>query len=267
MPYSPTTWTNGVTAANASHMNNLEAQYGEATNSFEQDLFTAFVLTGGVGSKDGTTVNQLDVTSGAAFLLQSDGTLRRRAWGASTAGQFTTSTPSTFYYLDINPDGTFSWGTSHSGVANHLTICNASTDGSGNINVVTDTRVLNTTLFNAGGGVTIAGTFNGALGGGITSSDDGTNHDTTIGTQRPAGTARSLLLQSWNGSAAQNAFSVGTGGFHAAAYVDDSGNLFKGSNKYVLLQSNGGGSAGQTLWVGTTDPTTNAAEGDVWVKA
>lgn len=33
------------------------------------------------------------------------------------------------------------------------------------------------------------------------------------------------------------------------------------------INSNGGGSAGTTIWVGTTDPGGSAAEGDIWIKA
>lgn len=146
MPYTPTNWSDNVTQGNHTTLNNLETQYLEATNSFEQDLFTGFVFSGLVCTKDGSVANQLDVTSGVAFPLQLDGTLRRRAMAASTAGQFTTSTPSTTYFLDLNRDGTWNWATTHSG-ASHLTVCSATTDGSGNILAVSDLRTLNTTLF------------------------------------------------------------------------------------------------------------------------
>jgi hypothetical protein len=35
----------------------------------------------------------------------------------------------------------------------------------------------------------------------------------------------------------------------------------------ALEKSAGGGAAGHVVWVGTTDPAANAAEGDVWIKA
>jgi hypothetical protein len=187
VPYTQTVWTNGVTAANQSHMSNLEQQYTEAVNSFEQELFTPFVFSGLVCSKDGTHANQLDVTSGIAFLLQSDNTLRRRATAASTTGQFTTSTHNTTYYLDLNVDGTFSFGTSHSGTANYLTICQLTTDGSGNISTVTDERQLNTTMFSgAAGSITInnsSGQIN-ADSGQITSDGSG---NLTVGGDLDAG--------------------------------------------------------------------------------
>jgi hypothetical protein len=140
MPFTPTTYTVGgpVTAAN---LNNGETQYAEASLSFERDLFAAFVYSGLVATKNGVTVNQLDVTTGIAFLLQSaDNTLRRQAPAASTAGQFLTATPSTTYYLFLNADGTWTWGTASVPPAYSLLICQATTDGSGNILVVTDVR-------------------------------------------------------------------------------------------------------------------------------
>ena len=57
MPYTATTWTNGTTALNSTHLTNLETQYTEATNSLEQDLFTAFVFSGLVATKDGRTLS------------------------------------------------------------------------------------------------------------------------------------------------------------------------------------------------------------------
>ena len=44
MAYTPTTWVQNVTPGNSTNMNHLESQYTEAINSFEQDLFTPFVL-------------------------------------------------------------------------------------------------------------------------------------------------------------------------------------------------------------------------------
>lgn len=146
MPYTPTTWVSGSTPVDAPEQNNLETQYTEATNSIEQDLLTAFTISGMVCTKNGTNAKQLDVTAGVTLIKQTDGTLRRRATSASTTNQFLTATPSTTYFLDLNPDGTFSWGTAHSAVTNHLTVASVTTDASGNINVITDTRTLNATL-------------------------------------------------------------------------------------------------------------------------
>lgn len=146
MPYAPTAWTNGSTALSAAALNNIETEYTEATNSFEQDIFQAFVFSGLVSTKDGTTATQLDVTAGVAFVKQTDGTLRRRAPTSST--QSTSGHPSTVMYLDLNPDGTWSFATTHSGVANYLPIAQVSTDGSSNISTVTDERVTTINFFN-----------------------------------------------------------------------------------------------------------------------
>ncbi|HET8905477.1 MAG TPA: LamG domain-containing protein, partial [Ktedonobacterales bacterium] len=89
-----------------------------------------------------TATTQLDVASGTAYLLQSDGT-NARCDVVST--NFTTVTINTTYFLDLNPDGSWSWGTSHSGVTNHLTVASVATDGSGNAVGVTDLRPLNPT--------------------------------------------------------------------------------------------------------------------------
>lgn len=145
MPYTPTAWVNGTTPVNQTNMNHLETSYTESSLSFEPDQFTAgFILSGLVATKDGVTATQLDVTAGTAYILQADGTTRQRKLASFNE---TTATPSTTYYLDFNPDGTVSWGTSHSGQANYLPICQVTTDGSGNILAVTDKRTLSFTLF------------------------------------------------------------------------------------------------------------------------
>lgn len=143
MPYSPTTWTDGVTPADQVNMNHLETQYTEATNSIEQDLLTPFVLSGLTAAKDGTIANQLDVAAGVALVKQTDNTLRRWAPAAQT---FTTAVASTTYYLDLNPDGTLSWGTAHSTQANYLSICQVTTDASGNISGVADERAIGASM-------------------------------------------------------------------------------------------------------------------------
>jgi hypothetical protein len=145
MPYSPTSWVNGTTALSAAALNNIETEYTEATNSFEQDMLAAFVFSGLVATKDGTTATQLDVTAGVAFVKQTDGTLRRRA---PTATNFSTSgNPSAVMYLDLNPDGTWSWGTSHSTHTGYSPIAQVTTDTSSNILTVTDERATTINLF------------------------------------------------------------------------------------------------------------------------
>lgn len=143
-PYSPTTWVDNVTLGNQTRMNNLETQASIGTHALNPDLFTPFILSGINCTKDGSVANQLDIASGRAYLQMTDGTIGLIVVGADNT--HTTSTPSTTYYLDLNPDGTWSWATSHSVVANHLTICSVTTDGAGNISAVTMNRQINTTL-------------------------------------------------------------------------------------------------------------------------
>src|SRR5258708_29104910 len=133
------------TAVNA---NNIEAEYTEAILSIEQHLLTLFVLVGGVCTIHGGSPKQLDFTAIDAFLKQpvdasGQNTIR---WRHVAAGNSTSATASSTYFLDLNPDGTMSWATSHSGTANYLPICSVTTDGSQNLLVITDARGINTTL-------------------------------------------------------------------------------------------------------------------------
>lgn len=150
MAYTATTWVDGTTAGNHTTMNNLETQYTQAITSFEQDLWTPFVLSGLVCTKDGSVATQLDVTAGIAFLKQSaDNSLQRRAPGATN---FTTSTPSTTYFLYLQADGSWYWSTTNGPAPNSLHICNVVTDGSGNISTVQDFRVTVTSLLSGAAG-------------------------------------------------------------------------------------------------------------------
>lgn len=106
--------------------------------AYTQDLFSsAVVVSGGVATKDGTTANILDVTAIVAYTLQSDGSYRRISNAATT---FTTNVVSTTYYLDLNPDGSWWWGTAHTSQQNYLAIAQVTTDASANISAVTDER-------------------------------------------------------------------------------------------------------------------------------
>lgn len=148
MPFTPITFNTGSgPGIDGPSLNFIESQYAEAMLSFEQDLFTPFIFSGFVATKDGTTSTQLDVTAGVAFLKQADSTLRRQS--TSAVANFSTSGhPSTTMFLDYNPDGTWSWATTHSGVANALPIASVTTDAGANISTVTDARTLSTTLLN-----------------------------------------------------------------------------------------------------------------------
>lgn len=144
MPYTPINVVNGVTPLNATFGNTIQTQYAEASQSFNVDLFgPPFILEGFVATKDGTIANQLDVTAGVGYPLQSDGTLRRRSVASSNQ---TTSALSSTYFLYLQPDGTWYWSTTNAPAANSLAICTVTTDGSGNILAVTDARQLTTVL-------------------------------------------------------------------------------------------------------------------------
>lgn len=137
-PYAPTAWVDGTTALNQTRMNNLEGQSKVALASLNPDHITAaFVESGLTAVKDATTATTLDVMTGVAWLIMTDGTLAKISCPQTT---FTTVTINTTYYLDLNPDGSWSWATSHSAQANYLPICQVTTDGSGNISGVTDKR-------------------------------------------------------------------------------------------------------------------------------
>ena len=154
MPFTPTNVVNGTTAVNATWGNFVQTQYAEATNSFQPNLFTSFVLSGLYASKDATTATKLNVTAGTAAIPQADSTLRERSIAASSQ---TTVTINTTYYLFLNNDGTFTWGTTSTPPANSLAICQVTTDGSGNILTVTDKRVLTTGLLPSGTLVPVVG--------------------------------------------------------------------------------------------------------------
>ncbi|SRR5260221_615274 len=150
MPYTKTTFNSGIAPGiDAAVLNTMQTQYDEATQSFGPDTLSAFVLVGGVGTIHGGLPKQMDVTACTYYALQADNTLRRRVVNATF---FTTVTASATYFLDYNADGSTSWATTHSGAANYLTIASVTTDGSGNISVITDTRNIMPNLFPAGPG-------------------------------------------------------------------------------------------------------------------
>ncbi len=152
MPFTKTTFNSGAAPGiDAAVLNAIQTQYDEATQSFEKNLFQPFVLTGGICTIHGGLPKQMDVTTCTYYPVQaSDSTLRRRA---VLATNFTTVTASTTYFLDYNSDGTTSWGTAHSADVNALTIASVTTDGSGNISVITDTRPTVINLFVAAVGL------------------------------------------------------------------------------------------------------------------
>jgi hypothetical protein len=180
-PFASTTVVNGVTAANATIMNNIQTQSSVALHGFNGDLVTPFVLSGCVATRDGTNLKQLNVTAGSVYIKMTDNTIGLIATIASVTNQFLTSTPSTTYFLDINPDGTWSFATTHSAVTNHLTIASCTTDGSGNINVVTDARATSTTLLSGAVG---AAAFHTQVAFSPTSTYDALNIISKLGTDQ-----------------------------------------------------------------------------------
>jgi hypothetical protein len=220
MPYTPTGWVDGTTLGNQTRMNNLETQYQESVNSFEQDLFTPFVCFGLTCAKDGSIANQLDIASGVAFLLQTDGTLRRRAISSTTK---TTLTPSTTYYLYIQPDGTLYWSTTNSPAANSLAICHVTTDTSHNISAVTDARIRYTTLLpiaDQGLDFQVIGwiqaqspTQTGVPASGLVAMDAASS----------AGVAQGIFFRTWNGSTGFDPLSIGSAWVGPATAMNDNG--------------------------------------------
>ena len=107
------------------------------------DIFAGgFVVSGMTSSKNAGIATQLDVTSGICYVQQSSGGILRFT---PAADDFATADPSTTYYLDFQPDGTYSWGTAHSAQANYIPVAEVATDVLGQINTVTDRRTVKAT--------------------------------------------------------------------------------------------------------------------------
>jgi hypothetical protein len=158
MPFTkqgPYTAGGNFTFGNA---NNMEVQYDEARQTINAEAQAPFVEYGGVCTIHGGLPKQMDVTTCIYWPLQAvDYTIRERVINATF---FTTVTASTTYFLDFNPDGSTSWGTAHSGVTNYVPIASVTTDGSGNIAVITDVRPTNIHLWpSAVGAPAMAGKF------------------------------------------------------------------------------------------------------------
>lgn len=136
--YTKTTWADHSTMGNQTRMNNLETSASVGLYGLNPQLSGPFVHSGITCMKDGTVANQLDIASGYAFATMADGTTGFIS--VVSDNTHTTSTPSSTYYLFLKNDGTWQWGTTSTGPTNSLPICQATTDGSGNISVVTDVR-------------------------------------------------------------------------------------------------------------------------------
>jgi hypothetical protein len=161
---------------------------------------------------DGTHANQLDVAGGVALLRQSDSSLGRVAPSAAT---FQTVQINSTYYLDVNPDGSWSWAISHSGVSGALTIAQVTTDGSGNISTVTDERMGNSSLLAAMTGQLALPTLNGVTIGGGGSSPIAPALSFNAAAQlfdiwtMQQGAAQSMAFLCWNGTATEIVLALG----------------------------------------------------------
>lgn len=142
-------------------------------------LGNSCVFSGLTVTKDGSTASQVDVTAGVAYVKQSDGSLRRLNVAATN---FRTTSASATYYLDLNPDGTWSFTTGHSSQANYLNVATVTSDASANVSTVTQntTSQTITLLSSATGPVQLPNTkhfqsrismFRGNLAG-VTSTTD-----------------------------------------------------------------------------------------------
>jgi predicted outer membrane repeat protein len=245
-PYAPTTWADNSTPGNHTTLNNLESQAKVALHGFNPDLFTAFVEDGMVCTKDGTFSNQLDVTSGTAYITMTDGTLGQIDTAASTTSEFITSAATSTYHLYLQPDGSWYWSTSNSPQANSLYICSVLTDGSSNISTVTDQRTLSTTFLNnvtAGNGGAVYFNANLHFGGtqygtgGFVLFGDKLKLANPIIETTQSGGANGITFETWSGSANKVLLSIG-GQFNSAlSYFDNSGNLNLNGD---LISANGG---------------------------
>lgn len=229
--YAPGEAIPGIYPCALARMSNIgnSSVVNTPANVFEQDLFTPFVYEGYTCAKDGSVANQLDVAAGVAFVRQSsDNSLLRIA---NTSTTFDTTTPSATYFLDLNPDATWNWGTTHSGVTNHLTVCSVTTDGSGNISAVTDARVTLTTLLTdmvggvqIGGYLQVAGMPNGK-GTAPQIGYYGANNATQYWTPQ-SGSVQWHEFVVWNGTATKVPLGLGSAASgNAQAWVGDNGNL------------------------------------------
>ena len=101
------------------------------------------VVSGGEAEKNGSTANQLDITAIVVIQKDADGKLDRVELGSTNK---TTLVGSSTYYLSLVPGAIdYSWGALPD--APYVTIATVTTDGSGNIGAVTDTRPTTLTLF------------------------------------------------------------------------------------------------------------------------
>jgi len=96
-----------------------------------------WVVTGMEATKDTTINNKLNISAGIAYLETEPGKIERIKKDATS---FYTTTPSTYYRLELLPDKTYAFGTTPSGVIGAITLAMVETDLNGNISYVVDHR-------------------------------------------------------------------------------------------------------------------------------
>lgn len=266
-PFTATTVVNGVTPMNATLGNLMQTQAGIALNGFNGDLIgSGFVLSGITCAKDGSIANQLDVASGRAYALHSDGSVGLIVVASTT---FATATINTTYYLDLNPDGTWSWGTSHSGVANYLPICSVTTDASGNIKTVTDARVTTSPLL--GSGVLAPIVASSSVAASVTPSQAGTPSIGVTFGGAPAvsgdSAARSALFDGSSGyvNAPTTGLPTGSGAFTLECWVKASAFVATYPNLALALGEINTGTGAMGVYIGIN--SANKLEAAVWGTA
>lgn len=101
-----------------------------SSSDIDSVLVSPGVVAGINASVDPSILNQLDVTSGTAFLQTAAGLMEVVN---TVATHFLTSQANATYFLDLNTDGSFSWSLTHSADPHALQLWTVTTNVSGNI--------------------------------------------------------------------------------------------------------------------------------------
>jgi hypothetical protein len=120
-------------------MLNLETQSKVALHGYNPDVVGAGYVHSGCAASGTVGTTTVNIASGRAYTLMTDGTVGCIVVASSTQ---TTVTINTTYNLYLQPDGTFYWSTSNSPQSNSVYLATVATDGSGNISSIADKRPL-----------------------------------------------------------------------------------------------------------------------------
>lgn len=124
------------------------------------------------------------------------------------------------------------------------------------------TSIINSNITQTSAVAKVTGTGGG--GGSMTASDgvgltvqdnSATSTLSLVLTGLTTGVGRNITIQTTDTSAIGHAYTF-----------DTTGKLLFPTGTGAILRSAGGGAAGVTVWVGTTDPGSLAVEGDIWFK-